>query len=111
MAQVPNNGTTREDGTKKGLGFFGKLNRPDNNYSTELSMGVNFDGEERLIPTIVPTLKPWEVQYLLMGAKPTPEIMRQAVEHARLRRSQGKGAFAETGEQIDYNKYRKSFGK
>lgn len=50
---------------EKGLGYFGKLKRPDGNVSTELSIGVNIDGKEIEIPSLVPTLTQEEIDYLL----------------------------------------------
>lgn len=84
----------REDGTKKGPGFLGELKRPDGNVSTELSIGVEFDGREREIPMLVPTLTKKEVDHLLEGGKPTDEIVDKAVAHARKRISDGKDVFA-----------------
>ena len=85
----------RKDGTKKGLGYFGELKRPDGRVSTELSIGVNIDGKEIEIPSLVPTLSKQEIDHLLGGGNPTKEIVGKAVEHARKRISQGKGPFAE----------------
>ena len=93
-------GNLRADGTEKGLGFFGELQRPDGNVSTELSIGVGFDGQETEIPTLVPTLTRTEVDSLLAGGEITEEITQKAIKHAQSRFKQGKGAFAEEGEQI-----------
>lgn len=84
---------------KKGEGFLGVLDRPDGGVSTELSIGVNFDGKEREIPTLVPTLTNQEVQHLIGGGKPTEGIIAKAVTHARERISEGKNPFAQKGEQ------------
>lgn len=75
----------RLDGTQKGSGFLGELKRPDGKVSTELSIGVHFDGEERLIPSLVPTLTKGEIKYLLGGGKATRPIVDKAVTHARER--------------------------
>ncbi len=93
----------REDGTKKSTGYFGVLPRPDGSVSTELSIGVNFDGKEHLIPALVPTLNKDEINYLLSGKKPTNEIVDKAVEHARIRISQGKSPFASSNEAMNQN--------
>jgi hypothetical protein len=50
--------TIRADGTKKGTGFLGPLKRPDGMTMTEYSVGVNIDGKDVEIPTLVPTLTP-----------------------------------------------------
>lgn len=79
----------RVDKTKKGPGFLGELPRPDGKISTELSIGVNMDGKETLIPSLVPTLTQDEINHLLGGNKPTKEIVDKAVAHARQRIGQG----------------------
>lgn len=84
----------------KGLGYFGELNRPDGRVSTELSIGVDFDGRETQIPSIVPTLARDELDHLLSGGAPTPSIVDKAVRHARERLSRGMSPFAQPGEQI-----------
>jgi len=89
--------TTRQ----KGLGFLGSLPTTDGTgrTSTELSIGVNFDGKETEIPSLVPTLNQSEIDFLLAGNKPTKAIVDKAVEHAKTRMSQGKNVFAQEGEQ------------
>ena len=83
----------RTDGTPKGPGFLGSLQRPDGKVSTELSIGVGFDGGEHLIPSLVPTLDENEKNYLLQGGKVTDAIIKKAVDHARQRISEGKSPF------------------
>ena len=83
----------RKDGTPKGLGYLGPLQRPDGRVSTELSIGVNFDNQDRLIPLLVPTLEPGEVKYLLEGGVPGRDLLKKAVEHARDRISKGMSPF------------------
>jgi hypothetical protein len=92
----------REDGTNKGNGYFGPIQMTDgsNRVMTEIGMGVNFDGKETLIPSIVPTLTHAEMDHLRKGGKPTPEIFQKALDHAELRMNQGKSPFAEEGEQV-----------
>ena len=94
-------------GRVKGLGYFGKLQRPDGGVSTEISIGVGFDGKETEIPSLVPTLNKDEIDYLLtsklnsdMWKSPTGKIIvGKAVEHAKKRMAEGKSPFAEEGEQ------------
>lgn len=88
----------REDGTAKQNGFLGVLNRPDGSVSSELSIGVNMDGKEVSIPSMVPTLSSQELQYLLNGGSPTASIIQKAVEHAKGRMAQGKSPFADNSE-------------
>jgi hypothetical protein len=84
----------REDGTKKGRGYFGELKTPSGNIMTELSIGVEIDGKETLIPTIVPTLTKAELDYLVMGGKPTRRIVDKAVAFAKERIASGESPFA-----------------
>ena len=109
---VPGSPTTiqidnlRPDGTRKGMGFLGPLQRPDGKISTELSIGVNFDGKETLIPTLVPTLTKDEINDLLTDGPITDSIRNKAIEHARQRMALGKNPFAEiTEEPVKINKY------
>lgn len=88
----------RLDGTVKGPGFLGTLQRPDGNISTEISIGVEFDGVETQIPTLVPTLTQSETNHLLAGKKPTPAIIKKAIAHAKKRMRAGKSPFARKGE-------------
>ena len=67
----------------------------DNRTATELSIGVNIDGNEMLIPSIVPTLTIQEVNHLMEGKHPTPEIMQKAAKHAQERMKQGLSPFRE----------------
>lgn len=97
----------RADGSRKGLGFFGVLNRPDGRVSSELSMGTSdVDGTEQEIPLLVPTLSHDEIQYLL-AASPgdwqnpmMKAIAAKAVAFAQGRQKAGKPFFAQEGEQV-----------
>lgn len=82
----------------KGPGYFGTLDRPGGGVSTELSIGVNIDGRDVEIPSLVPTLTQSEIDYLLGGNKPTRGIVDKAVEYARRRLTEGKSPFAESSE-------------
>ena len=89
-----NNFGYRKDGSQKGRGFFGELYRPDGNVSTELSIGVEFDGKETEIPSLVPTLTEDEKTYLLAGGEATKEIAGKSAAHARERINKGLSPFA-----------------
>jgi len=89
----PNYGV-RADGTKKGNGFLGALQRPDGDVSTELSVGVRINGKETEIPSLVPTLTKGEIDHLLKGGEPTPQIVQKAVDFAKKRIADGKSPFA-----------------
>lgn len=85
----------RSSGQRKGNGFLGALTRPDGNVSSELSVGVNFDGKEMEIPSMVPTLTQQEIKHLLGGGEMTDAIVQKAVDHARMRMQHGLPVFAE----------------
>jgi len=89
----------RADGTPKGKGYLGELKRKDGRVSTEISIGVELDGKETEIPTLVPTLTKEEVNYLLNdwreGMKIPEPIVRKAVEHAKKRMKSGLSPFAD----------------
>lgn len=89
---IPNYGL-REDGTPKGSGWLGPLPTSTGETATEISMGVNFDGQERLIPLLVPTLDESEIGHLLGGNEPTQSIFDKAIEHARERIGAGQSPF------------------
>ena len=95
---IPPSQELRPDGTRKGPGFLGTLERPDGGVSTELSIGVDFGKGEVLIPTLVPTLTEEEKNHLLSGKKPTQTIVDKAVSHAQERMKQGKSPFADKAE-------------
>lgn len=84
---------TREDGTQKGKGFLGELKTPDGKVMTEYSVGVELNGKEVSMPTLVPTLTKTEVDYLVKGGKPTEAIIDKAVKHAKKRIAEGKSPF------------------
>jgi hypothetical protein len=92
----------RQDGTKKGSGYFGELQTADGKVATEMSVSVDFGMGEKEIPLLVPTLTEQEKQDLLTnnyGPNDIPEnIMKKAVNHAKARQFSGKGAFADEPE-------------
>lgn len=94
----------REDGSNKGRGFYGMLPRTDGpDQSSELSIGVEMDGKQRTIPSMVPGLNAEQLRYLLSVQKPMrPDITQKAVDFAVQRQQQGKGPFAEPNEEGAY---------
>lgn len=88
----------RPDKTKKGLGYFGELERPDGTgVMTEYSIGVPIHGEEMDVPTLVPTLTPDEIRLILHmqdGEDMPRSIVHKAIDHAHQRLSEGKPIFA-----------------
>lgn len=86
----------RLDGTPKGMGFLGKLERPDGKISTELSIGFEVGGKEVLMPALVPTLTPEEIDILLNSKEGDrfPDIIYQkAYEHGIERIKRGESPF------------------
>lgn len=86
----------------KGLGFFGPLKRADGGVMSEYSVGVEIDGKETEIPTLVPTLTKAEVSHILAmkdGDKLPEAIVEKARKFAEQRIAQGKDPFAGPGEQ------------
>ena len=103
----PNQEDLRSDGTQKGTGYFGVMKRPDGDVSTEISMGVEVDGKEIEIPTMVPTLNKQELDYLLNNPVNKPDlfdtnigksIMDKAYKHAMERMDKGLSPFYQEGE-------------
>lgn len=90
----------RADGTPKGSGFFGEIQMPTGDVMTEMSIGVNLDGKEMEIPTLVPTLSPQELEHLRQGGEVTKPIVDKAVQHAIGRIKQGLSPFKQEVEPI-----------
>ena len=93
METKPNYGQRFNSNEKKGSGYLGPIKRSDGSVMTELSVGVNIDGKETEIPTIVPTLSSSEIEYLKKNSKPTKEIIDKAVAHAKKRMKSGNSPF------------------
>jgi len=96
----PNLDGLRPDGTPKGKGWLGILPMTDGSgrHMTELSISVGRDNSNSrirkiLIPTLVPTLSPDQLNHLLSGGEGTPEIARIAEEHARKMIRKGRSPF------------------
>lgn len=83
----------RKDGSKKDSGYFGELRNKNDEVMTEFSVGVDIDGKQMEIPTLVPTLSKKQVRHLLDGNEPTEDIVKRAVEHARQRIKDGMSPF------------------
>lgn len=88
----------RIDGKPKGNGFFGPLLRPDGNLSSELSFSFDKDGQTINAPLIVPTMDSDQLNHLLNGGDPTPDIYRTAQIHAISRVQSGQSPFARSNE-------------
>lgn len=97
---MPNYGK-RNDGTKKNIGYYGQLVDARGNAATEYSVGVELDGKEVEIPTLVPGLSSKELNIMLSdiipnGKQPPRSIVDKAVRHARGRLSKGLSPFVES---------------
>jgi ABC-type molybdate transport system ATPase subunit len=84
----------RVDGSSKGPGWLGNIGS-ESRHITELSLGVSFNGEDTIIPAIVPGLTQDEQGFIRDNEKITPEIMQKAVEFAKMRRKLGLSPFKE----------------
>lgn len=85
-------GGVRRDGSYKGAGWLGPIERPDGYVMTELS--TEEDG--MVFPLIVPTLDKKELEFLktLTDDQELPEsIRKKAREHAEKRIAEGKSPF------------------
>ena len=95
-------GMTRPDGrVKSAQGFLGPLTRDDGGTMTEFSIGVELDGQEVEIPSMVPTLSKTEIETLRTlpkGVKVPRVIQRKAADHARERIAAGLDPFYQDGE-------------
>jgi len=96
----------REDGSPKGSGFMGTNKRPnDEKQSSEISIGVNINDKEMLIPSMVPTLTKKQFDVLLSlpeGTVPPRDIIEAATKFARDRMSKGLPPFALPDEEGKY---------
>lgn len=91
----------RPDGTDKGAGFLGVLQRPDGGVMSEYSIGMNINGKEMDVPSLVPTLTKTEVVQILSlkeGEQVSSTITKKAAEFARKRIKEGKSVFAQKDE-------------
>lgn len=67
----------RPDGSDKGNGFLGVLQRPDGGVSTEISVGMEIGGKETDIPLLVPTLTRPEIDGILALDEGDPEFFKK----------------------------------
>lgn len=106
----PKNYGLRNDGSRKGRGFFGELPNKNGDVSTELSIGVDLGKGEQEIPTLVPTLTPQEKDWLIAGNNPNDKskegeaIVKKAVDWHDKRKAEGKSPYAGNESYTDYEK-------
>ena len=93
--------TTRPDGNPKGSGWLGPHKTESGSDVSEYSIGMDIDGKEMDIPTMVPGLNDVEIKQLLTAAEyesfPNTAIVSKAVAHARKMLAEGKSVFAPEG--------------
>ena len=95
----------RNDGSLKGKGFLGTLKGKGGKDVTEFSIGVEINGKEIDIPTIIPTLTQEELDYVLgegdmaIGIPIADRIATKAQKFAEERISKGLPAFATPEEE------------
>lgn len=92
----------RDDGTRRGPGFFGEISEADSPelYATECPVTtIDYNGVMKTIPMIVPTCSYEEICHLVGGGRPTPSMIENAKEYAANRRLLGVSPFAALGEQ------------
>lgn len=91
----------RPDGTKKGTGFLGVLKNEKGQDVTEYSVGVQIDGKEIDVPTLVPTLTDEEIQIVLKasatGEQLPNSIIEKATRFAQQRLANGESQYAVSG--------------
>ena len=96
------NWNRRPDGSEKSTGWQGVFKTPDGKDASEVSVGVQIDGKETDVPSIVPTTTPEERAWILKNvnddkAWKTEEghaIVAKAAAFAKQRIAQGKSPFA-----------------
>jgi hypothetical protein len=95
VAPAPVDYGTRVDGTAKGAGFLGEIKLPNGQVATEVSVGVNINGKDVEIPTLVPTLSAEQKTFIAGGGDPRtrPDIIKAATEHASKRIASGMSPF------------------
>ena len=85
----------RADGTPKGNGWLGvhKMTDGSNRVMSEYTIGIDINGVETEIPTLVPTLTKDELNHLLAGNPITPAIKKKAIDWGTQRIAHGFSPF------------------
>lgn len=90
----------RANGSKKGEGYFGPVHARDGkSFATEIGVNEDVDGEDFHYPLIHPEMSRKDLDHLVNGGKPTPEMYDRALAHAKKRKSEGKSPFADADER------------
>jgi hypothetical protein len=87
----------RADGSMKGTGYQGILPTDDGKVMSEKSIGIEIDGKEMDVPSIVPETTPEEIKYLQGGGDPRQRkaMVDKATAHAKARLKAGKSVWAD----------------
>lgn len=98
IAGHPDWGTRFGSGEPKSTGWLGTFRTPDGGVTSEYSTGVEIDGKETEIPTLVPGLSQQQIDRMvndiIPNQKKVPEdILRIAEAHAREQIAAGKSPF------------------
>jgi GH24 family phage-related lysozyme (muramidase) len=92
----------RPDGTRKSeIGFLGPQTSDSGNIMTEYSVGVEIDGKEMDVPTLIPGLTEDELNVLKTEPDPNnipKAIINKARDHAVQRIKEGQSPFYQEGE-------------
>ena len=103
--ELPPDMYRRDGSTKSEQGFLGPVkNAVTGKTMTELSIGIEINGQEMEVPAMVPTLTPEEIEILRTNdfegrAQEIPQsIMEKARDHALSRLEQGMNVFYQDGE-------------
>jgi len=86
----------RQNGTPKGRGWMGELQRPDGYVSTELSIGTEIDGVPQDVPLITPNQGFRDMNQLLsqQPGAPLPRGMAgKAIDHAITQMKRGRSPY------------------
>ena len=92
----------RPDGSLKGPGFLGVYKNPKGQNVTEYSVGIEIDGKEMDVPSLVPGLSPEQISSIVNTGQIPESAMNVIEDHARSRISEGKSVFADDS---DYEKF------
>ena len=100
-APPPDYGMRHGGAGKKGEGYFGPLMSRDGSgkVMTEYSIGIEIDGKEVEVPSMVPGLTNEELDVILRGGM-NKSIEKKAAEHARKRMKEGQSPVAGPGERV-----------
>ena len=102
----------RPDGSPKGSGWLGTQKNSKGQDVSEYSVGVEIDGEEMDIPTIVPGMSDKDKKEVISSTEqkrfPSNDVLGKAVSHAKKQIQAGESPFNEPEESINTPSKRKA---